>query len=657
MDLSPGETEPAQQSLSQGKRRLAAIMFTDMVGYTALTQSNEAQAMDVLDRHNRLLRPFFPKFYGREVKSIGDSFLVEFDSALEAIKCAVAMQSYLHDYNLSSKEEWKINLRIGIHLGDVIHQDGDVFGDAVNIASRIEPLARPEGVVVSEQVYDQVQNKSELPLVSLGEKSLKNVSRSLQVYALQMPWEGVGVLPRSPIRGEKTRIAVLPFTNMSSDPEEGYFADGVTEELITSLSGVKQLTVIARTSVMKYKGSPKGALEVGRELNVGSLIEGSVRKAGNRVRITAQLIDAATEGHLWAQNYDRQLEDIFAIQTEIAEKVADELRVRLVDSDRRAIEEKATSNLEAYTLYLRAMQLHHEGGKHNLGEAVNLFEAAVAKDPAFVRAYAGLAHARRAVAHYEDYATGIDKAEAAATKAIELGPETAEAHAAMATVSLARDRFELARQEMEKAIQINPNLSEVYHLLGEEHLTFGRFKEGVACARKAYGLDPLSYGAGTTLANGLRIAGMVDEAIEVLHTLKELHPNNPGVYDWLSVCYFHKKELVMAGECLDIGLRMSPKNTYLRIDRGCLWGLLGKRKEAEDELNALLAEEASPTGRLNAIFFIRTFLGDMNEAFETLNQLADLHAWYFALKFDPLFEKLRKDPRFAEFCKKVGMPP
>ena len=287
-----------------GARRLAAIMFTDLVGYTALTQRNEALAMQLLEEHRRLVRPFFPKHNGREVKTIGDAFLVEFASALEATRCAFDIQQSLNELNSGRQEDRRVLLRVGIHLGDVIHDQNDVYGDAVNIASRIEPLASPGGICVSQQVYDQIKNKFEFPLSTLGEKTLKNVSEPVEVYRVILPWEKKS---ESESSLEKTRIAVLPFTNMSSNPEEGYFADGMTEELITSLSGVRQLTVIARTSVMGYKGTTKKVREIGRELEVGSVLEGSVRKAGNKVRITAQLIDAATEGHLWAQNYDRQL--------------------------------------------------------------------------------------------------------------------------------------------------------------------------------------------------------------------------------------------------------------------------------------------------------------------------------------------------------------
>ena len=282
--------------MPDGARRLAAIMFTDMVGYTALGQRNESLSLALVEEQRKLIRPILSRHKGREVKTIGDAFLVEFPSALDAVRCAYDIQRAAREYNISAPIEQRIHLRVGVHLGDVVESQGDISGDAVNVASRIEPLAEDGGVCITRQVFDHVQNKFELPLVSLGAKSLKNVSLPMEVFRMVMPWEAEKATPSS--QPDKRRIAVLPFANLSSDPEEGYFADGMTEELITSLSGVRQLTVIARTSVMKYKGSQKGASDVGKELNVGTLIEGSVRKAGNRVRITAQLIDAATEGHL-----------------------------------------------------------------------------------------------------------------------------------------------------------------------------------------------------------------------------------------------------------------------------------------------------------------------------------------------------------------------
>ena len=364
-------------------------MFTDMVGYTALGQRNESLSLALVEEQRKLIRPILARHNGREIKTIGDAFLVEFLSALDAVRCAYDIQRAVREFNISLPEERRVHLRVGVHLGDVVESGGDISGDAVNVASRIEPLAEDGGVCVTRQVYDHVQNKFELKLASLGVKPLKNVSMPIEVYKMVMPWSVE--TPAPSVQLDKKRIAVLPFTNMSSNPEEGYFADGMTEELITSLSGVRQLTVIARTSVMGYKGTTKKVREIGRELEVGSVLEGSVRKAGSKVRITAQLIDAATEGHLWAQNYDRQLEDVFAIQSEIAEKVAGELRIRLVDSEKRTLEKKPTENTEAYTCFLRGRELFREETEASLRQAIGLFEKAIELDPRFARAYVGVA--------------------------------------------------------------------------------------------------------------------------------------------------------------------------------------------------------------------------------------------------------------------------
>ena len=437
-------------------------MFTDMVGYTALGQRNESLSLALVEEQRKLIRPILARHNGREVKTIGDAFLVEFPSALDAVRCAYDIQRAVREFNISLPEERRVHLRVGVHLGDVVESGGDISGDAVNVASRIEPLAEDGGVCVTRQVYDHIQNKFELKLVSLGVKPLKNVSMPIEVYKMVMPWEAEKATPSPQL--DKKRIAVLPFANMSQDPADGYFADGMTEELITSLSAVRELTVIARTSIMKYKGSQKGASDVGKELNAGTLIEGSVRKAGNRVRITAQLIDTSTEGHLWAQNYDRQLEDVFAIQSEIAEKVAGELRIRLVDSEKRVIGKKATENTEAYTYFLRGRELAREVTEPSVRQAIGLFEKAVELDPSFAKAYAGLAECFLILATdtYEPYEKAIPKAELAVKKALKLDPELAEAHATLALIHFLEDDVVASETEARRAIELNPSLPEAY---------------------------------------------------------------------------------------------------------------------------------------------------------------------------------------------------
>ncbi|HUK79309.1 MAG TPA: adenylate/guanylate cyclase domain-containing protein [Nitrososphaerales archaeon] len=637
----------------ENERRLAAIMFTDVVGYAALTQKDEALAMKLLEEHRALVRPHFAKHGGREVKTIGDAFLVEFGSALEAVRCAFDIQQSVRDLARSRPADGRVELRIGIHLGDVIHSQGDVYGDAVNVASRIEPLAAAGGICISEEVYRQVRNKLEFPMVSLGARELKNMGEAVGVFSVVLPWERQEAASQS---HDRERVAVLPFANMSPDPNDEYFADGMTEELITSLSGVKQFTVIARTSVMRYKGSQKGASDVGKELGVGSLLEGSVRKAGNRVRITAQLVDTATEGHLWVQNYDRNLDDIFAVQSEIAEKVAGELKIQLLQSEKNTLEKKPTENMEAYTLYLRAKQLSHQGSEAGHMEASALLEKALSLDPSFVLAYAQQAYDYRRSSIQGDYTTATGKAEVAAKKAIELGPGYAEAHIAMAEAHMALDRLDEARREMQRAVEINPNLSEAYMALTENHTTFGRFDEALSCARKASDLDPLSNEARERMAWTLRVAGRPDEALQEYEMLKELGARGAELYVSTSLCYLQKSDLARAADELTQAKKLSPDGVTVRGGWGMLYAKMGKRHEAEAELEQL-SRVATDWGKWFSQLWVRNALGDLDAAFDALMNLAEIHGWPYAVKFDPLLEPLQSDPRFKEFCLKVGLPP
>ena len=637
--------------MSQEHRRLAAIMFTDMVGYTALGQKSESLSLALVDEQRRLTRPILKRHMGREVKTMGDSFLVEFSSALDAVRCAYEIQRATREFNIPLPEERRIHLRVGIHLGDVVESAGDISGDAVNLASRIEPLAENGGVCLTRQVYDHVQNKFELPLKSVGNKLLKNVASPVEVFRMVMPWS----IEKQETHGklDRNRLAVLPLSNMSSSPEDGYFADGMTEELISSLSRLQGLGVISRTSVMQYKNQTKHASEIGRELGAGTLLEGSVRKAGNRVRIALQLIDANTDNHLWAENYDRNLDDVFAIQTDVASRVSASLKAGGFAGPVHA----DTDDMEAYTIYLRAMQLSYESTETALKEAVSLLIDVVARDPRFVRARVGLgmSYVRLATQGYAEFTILKDKAEVEARKAISLDPSSADAHAALSATLNFLDEFKESVAEAEKAIQLNPNSPEAYYTLGFNHCTEGRVEESLSYFRKALELDPLSVQKARVLAIALGIMGKSDEARIMLGKMLRIYPDNPTVWLCMAESYIFDKNYAKAQEYIDRGQALNPVEPLLLINQGLVYALNGRPEQARAMLKKLESLQRETPLTYSQIF-IYTALGEMDNAFKALNRATETHVWPFHIKTHPLFAELRKDPRFADFCRKMGIP-
>jgi adenylate cyclase len=625
-------------------------MFTDMVGYTALGQKNEALSMVLIDEQRKLIRPILAKHSGREVKTLGDAFLVEFPNAIDAVRCAYDIQRVTRDFNLSMDPDKRIHLRVGLHVGEVVESNGDILGDAVNVASRIEPLAEVGGVCLTRQVHDHVKNKVDFQMTNLGLKQLKNVADPIEVYKLEMPWTGGQALPD---QLDRRRIAVLPFASLSPDPNDEYFADGLTEELITRLAEIEELGVIGRTSVMNYKKREKSISEIGRELNVGSVVEGSVRKAGNKVRITAQLVSTQNQEHLWASTYDRELDDIFAIQSDVASKVAGSLKTGMLSGTHK----KETENLNAYIFYLRAAELVHESTESSLTEAVALLEQAVSEDPGFARAYATLTEAWRRLINggYEDFERGVDKAEKNALKALETGPELAESHAAMAVVHALRDQFDRQLEEVEKALAISPNLVEAHIQLGILSITYGKRDRAVESFRKAYELDPLRFGTANFLALTLWQGGDVGEAIDVLGKMRELYPRNPRVYTSLAECYMSLQNFPKAQEMLDLAREINPAEVYVHLDQGILYALTGKKDLAQGEIG-YLDKTKTEGARLYGHLFINAAMGDLDEAFKAITRQAEIHSWPFDITINPLFGALRKDPRYKQFSRLVGLP-
>ena len=452
---------------------------------------------------------------------------------------------------------------------------------------------------------------------------------------------------------DKLRVAVLPLKNMSPDPNDEYFADGMTEELITSLSGVRQLTVIARTSVMKYKGSDKTASDVGKELNAGSLIEGSVRKAGNKVRITAQLIDTSTEGHLWAQNYDRELEDVFAIQSEIAEKVAAELKIRLVDSEKRVIEKKATENTEAYTCYLRGRELTREMTETSLRQAKGLFEKALQFDPSFAKAYSGLAECSLHLANelYEPYEQSIPKAELSLKKALHLDPELAEAHTALALIDFLEDNISGSETEARHAIGLNPSIPEAYYMLSNAALVKGDRDEGINAAEAAYHLDPVGPRYVERLGSFYFYMGKESEALEFWEKTAELAP--AGTYRNKTEYHMFKGNFEKAKEFFSMAEKLEPSNSWVAWMRGFIAAQTGDRQTALEAIRKI-EENWSGALDLNGIGFIHYALDDLDSYFTYLNRATDQHLLQYVYPmYCPLFAQGRTDPRYQQLMEKL----
>jgi TolB-like protein/class 3 adenylate cyclase len=471
-------------------------MFTDMVGYTALGQRNESLSLALVEEQRKLIRPILARHNGREIKTIGDAFLVEFLNALDAVRCAYEIQRATREYNIPLPPESRIHLRIGLHLGDVVESQGDISGDAVNVASRIEPLAEDGGVCLTRPVYESMHNKLDVPLVSVGMKSLKNVSEPMEVYRMLMPWEQMSatkeeiVLPRD-------RIAILPFANMSPDPNDEYFADGMTEEIISTVSGISGLKVISRTSVMGYKGTAKKVREIGRELEVGSVLEGSFRKAGNRIRVTTQLINVADDEHLWAQNYDRNLDDVFEVQSDVAKQVAEALRVKILSPEKERIEMKPTESTEAYTSYLKGTYLYGkrvgERPIEAVREAAMCFERAVEEDPGFALGYVGIAGCCVKLAEWGiEIEANVGRARSMASKALELDPGLADAHSVNGWALMYDYEVGKAEEEFRRAIELKPSDASAHNGYCIVMQCRHRWDDALKHIERAVELDPLS---------------------------------------------------------------------------------------------------------------------------------------------------------------------
>ena len=705
---------------TEEERKLAAIMFTDMVGYSALAQRDDKLALELLEEHRRLLREIFPRFHGTEIKTIGDAFLVEFGSALEAARCAIEIQRTLAKRNPDVTRDRRIELKIGIHIGDVVHREGDVYGDGVNIASRIEQLAGAGGICVSMDVERQIRNALEARFEKFGSADLKNISLPMDLFRIVLPWSDGGepatpgtrsskksallipaivlaaialligwwwlqrsnnnrqpaasapsnvAVPTAPATASDQRsVAVLPFVNLSDDKESEYFSDGVSEELLTVLQKIPGLHVAARTSAFSFKGKNATAQEIGQKLGVAHLVEGSVRKAGNTVRIAARLSRADTGQDLWSENYTRDLKDVFAVQTELAQTIVEQLRGQLGGSDQssggkekiqadvRAAEKGGTKNVEAHQNYLQGRFFYNRHSEKDMGLALAAFQRAVELDPKFALAWAGLGSTHRWFAGFStsleraDFDKHLADAREAVARALAIEPDLPEALLGRSNMELNFDfNVKAAAESVSKALALAPSDPDVLIEAGNLDIARGNLDRAIEFYRRAVALDPVNGSARSFLAFNLVVAKRFNEARAEYPRVVELNPAMPWSHAGLGLAFLLEGEFEEAVTAAEAD---SADWTRWLIVSCARWAQK-KIPESDAALTQLkrLADVAA-----YQIAEAYAYRGDKDQAFEWLERARQQRdPGIVAMRKDPLLDKIRDDARFNSSLHSVGL--
>jgi len=634
-------------------RRLAAILFTDMVGFTTAAHRHEARALELLQEQERIVRPIVRAHGGNEVKSTGDGSLVELPSALQAVECAIEIQRRLHDRNAATDAP-PIHLRIGVHVGDVESRDADIFGDAVNIAARVLSVAEPDGIALTEQVAHHLENKLELPVENLGLRGLKGVDRPIPVYRVVLPWSAPAQLAPPAVL---PRLAVLPLRNISPDPRDAYFADGLTEELISVLGQVRELRVIARSSVARFGSGDRAVATIGQELGASAVLEGSVRKAGERLRISLQLVDVATQEGLWTQTFDRRLDDVFAVQAEVGERTAAALRIRMFGASKAALHRLPTANLEAYGLYLQGLHLTRTLKTGDATRAADLFRRAIEADPSFASAYAHLAH--RLLGFIGDTRPArevIPEVRPIVEKAVSLDPESPEAHSARGNLAMQGDLdWAIAEAEFRRALELNPSDFDSRSWYALLLRALQRYSDAEEQARMLLELDPLSPSGPTLLASILRLRGSLEESLAVARTRLRLLLGPSEYHMNMAYTYFYGARTEEARH--ELAQIPDPGPGHRGTDHAILLARLGDSSEARSQLEA--AEALSRTAYVPTLqlVILAAATGDRERAIAYLQQdweAGDRGLWfvYQGLGFDPI----RSDPRFVRMLERMRLP-
>jgi adenylate cyclase len=578
------------------QRRLAAILAADVVGYSRLMEQDETGTLAVLaERRKAILEPLFAKHRGRVVRLMGDGTLAEFASAVDAVQCAVDIQKATKQANAALPEDRTIVLRVGLNLGDVVVEGDDLYGDGVNIAARLEAMAEPGGICLSAAIHQQVERLLPFAFTDLGDRALKNISRPVRVYCLADEDGSAGVLPTGGAIGRtstraKPSIAILPFVNMSGDPEQEYFSDGITEDIITDLSKVSTLSVLSRNTAFTFKGKAVDIGQVAQRLKVSHVVEGSVRKVGGRVRVTAQLIDASKDNHVWGERYDRDLNDIFALQDELAHAIVAALKVRLLPTEKKAIENRSTRNPAAYQYYLQGRYHYLHFGVKNLEIAIRFAQRALEIDPQYARAWVLIAVSQSTL---RIRGRSDESGLAAAERALAVDPTLAEAHSARGRVLAELGRHDEAIAELEESVRLDPDSPEVRFNFGQTCFASGRYEAAVEHLERAAALGEESFDALTYLAQIYQALGREGEAKDAarqalaqIERRIALYPDDALSLSWgagLLAQLGHKER---AEEWISRALIVEPDDAVIHFNVACGLAQMSETDRALDLLES-----------------------------------------------------------------------
>jgi len=577
------------------QRKLAAILSADVVGYSGLMEADEAGTLERLKANRRdLFDPCVAKHGGRIVKLMGDGALIEFASVVAAVECAVALQAAMAAAEPNLEPERRLRYRIGVNLGDVIIEGDDIYGEGVNVAARLQALAPEGGVAISRMVRDHIEGKIAATFQDLGEHSVKNIQRPVHVFALEAPAQERSAMTKTEA-ANRVAICVLPFANMSGESEQEYFSDGISEDIITDLSKVSALWVIARNTAFMFKGKHVDVPQVARQLKVAHVLEGSVRKAGGRVRITAQLIDAAG-GHVWAERYDRDLNDIFALQDEISQAIVAALKLKLLPEEKKAIERRGTNNLDAYNLYLMARQHNVAGtiGNPRRSESViRLCARATEIDPHYALAWALMAVAQGRLRHWGEGDSGL----AAAERALSIDQNLAEAHAAKSEYLRDNGRYDEAQAEIDAALRLDPESYEVNYAAARLSYATRRMPDAIRFFEKAAGIMETDFSSVGLLVSCYDAVGDAEgarrsarRALERIERVIAVEPDNSSAMGFAVNAHATLGNVERAKDWAGRAMLLDPDSKNMRYNFACAFIRLKEIDAALDLLEPVTAQ-------------------------------------------------------------------